>query len=113
MKRLLLLMSAVLLAVCMNAKTVYSQIGVTVKSGKFIATVDFGDGSKEGYILDEKGEKKVFNSVMEVVNYMAARDWKVVDTYLLVADIGHLVYVMTKDVNDDSEIRKDVKTKDV
>lgn len=113
MKRLVLLFIAIALAVGLDAKTVYSQIGVVAKSGKFVATVDFGDGTKEGYILDEKGEKKVFNSVMEAVNYMAARDWKEVDTYVLVGNVGHLVYVMKKEVKEDSEIRSDIKTKDV
>ena len=64
--------------------------------------------NKEGYESIYDGDKKrKFNTMMEVLDYMSKRGWKVHSTYVITESMGKqnvLHFLLEKQVTDDSQI---------
>ena len=63
-------------------------------------------------LVDENGEKIVFNSMIDAMNYMGALGWNFVQAYAITmanANVYH--YIMYKDIDDDSQITEGFTTK--
>ena len=77
--------------------------------GKVKVQLDMGDyayHSSRSYdsIYEENCKKKKFNTMMEVLNYMGARGWKLIGTYYITIYKSNVVhYVMEKWISDESE----------
>jgi len=74
--------------------------------GKLKVILDMGYSSKnENSLYGEDGKKIKFNSMMEVLDYMAKRGWKLVNTYYItmVGKQNVVNYVMEKRISNDSE----------
>lgn len=57
---------------------VYVLVGVFSKSStKYLATVDFGDGTSEVYMGDSNGQKKIFHSAFEPVKSLLQKGWEI------------------------------------
>ena len=78
--------------------------------GKVKVRLDMGrkQPNKEGYESIYDGEKKrKFNTMMEVLDYMAKRGWKVHSTYVITESLGKqnvLHFLLEKQITDDSQI---------
>lgn len=78
--------------------------------GKVKVRLDMGrkQPNKEGYESIYDGEKKrKFNTMMEVLDYMAKRGWKVHSTYVITESLGKqnvLHFLLEKQITDDSLI---------
>lgn len=78
--------------------------------GKVKARLDMGrkQPNKEDYeYIYEGNKKRKFNTMMEVLDYMSKRGWKVHSTYVVTEGMGKqnvLHYLMVKEVMNDSEI---------
>lgn len=74
--------------------------------GKIKVMLDMGYSTKnENSIYGEDGKKVKFNSMMEVLDYMGKRGWKLVNTYYITMSSKQNVvhYVLEKRVANDSE----------
>lgn len=74
--------------------------------GKLKVRLDMGYSTKnENSLYGEDGKKIKFNSMMEVLDYMGKRGWRLVNTYYISDSPNqHVVnYVMEKRVYKDSE----------
>lgn len=78
--------------------------------GKVKVQLDMGDyayhnGDSYDSIYEVNGKKKKFNTMMEVLNYMGERGWKVIGTYYITESPRHHVihYLMEKWISDESE----------
>lgn len=77
--------------------------------GKVKVQLDMGDyayHSSRSYdsLFDESGKKMKFNTMVEVLNYMGERGWRLVDSYpLTIGRSNVLHYVMEKWIKDESE----------
>lgn len=118
MKKLLFALSLLMMSVSMNAQSVaktddgkfnvYCELTGynTFGFGKLKVMLDMGYSTKnENSIYGEDGNKVKFNSMMEVLDYMGKRGWKLVNTYYITmtgkANVVH--YVMEKRVSSDKE----------
>ena len=78
--------------------------------GKVKVRLDMGrmQPNKEGYESIYDGDKKrKFNTMMEVLDYMAKRGWKVHSTYVITESMSKqnvLHFLLEKQVTDDSQI---------
>ena len=78
--------------------------------GKVKVRLDMGRKqlNKEGYESIYDGDKKrKFNTMMEVLDYMAKRGWKVHSTYVITESMSKqnvLHFLLEKQVTDDSQI---------
>ena len=78
--------------------------------GKVKVRLDMGRKqiNKEGYESIYDGDKKrKFNTMMEVLDYMSKRGWKVHSTYVITESMGKqnvLHFLLEKQVTDDSQI---------
>ena len=55
----------------------------------------------------QNGKKRKFNTMMEIVDYMSKRGWKVHSTYVVTEGLGKqnvLHFLLEKEVTDDSQI---------
>jgi hypothetical protein len=78
-----------------------------------LGSVTEGKGSFEG-IYDEKDKPMKFNTMIDALNYLGKRGWKVVTTYILTEGFTKqnvIHYMMVKSVTNDSEIREGLTTK--
>lgn len=66
---------------------------------------DYTDQKGYDAIYESNGKKKKFNTMMEVLNYMGERGWKVNGTYYITESPGHHVihYLLEKWISDESE----------
>ena len=74
--------------------------------GKLKVMLDMGYSDKnENSLFGDDGKKIKFNSMMEVLDYMGKRGWKLVNTYYITMGTKQNVvhYVMEKKVTTDSE----------
>lgn len=74
--------------------------------GKLKVMLDMGYSTKnENSLYGEDGNKIKFNSMMEVLDYMGKRGWKLVNTYYITMNPKQNVvhYVLEKRVANDSE----------
>lgn len=78
--------------------------------GKVKVLLDMGrkQPNKEGYESIYDGDKKrKFNTMMEVLDYMAKRGWKVHSTYVITESMSKqnvIHFLLEKQVTDDSQI---------
>lgn len=77
--------------------------------GKVKAKIDMGRvPNNKGYeAIYQDGKKKKFNTMMEVIDYMAKRGWEVHSTYVVTEGLGKqnvLHFLLQKEVTDDSQI---------
>lgn len=78
--------------------------------GKVKVRLDMGrkQPNKEGYESIYAGDKKrKFNTMMEVLDYMSKRGWKVHTTYVITESMSKqnvLHFLLEKQVTDDSQI---------
>lgn len=75
--------------------------------GKVRIILDMGDrkaGQEFETILNENGKQRKFNTMMEALNYMGERGWRVIETYFL-AEMKQKVihYLLEKWITDESE----------
>lgn len=107
MKRFIIILLGMTIAFNANcqAKEVYALVGVFAKSSnKMLATIDFGDGTKERYIADEKGEKKIFVSTFEPINFLMQKGWKIDSFNPFTTSTGAgLLVVMKKEISEESQ----------
>lgn len=115
MKKLIIFILLIFsLSIYAQEKEVYALLGAFTKSSKKItSTVDFGDGTGELYICDEKGDKKIFKSLLEPANYMIERGWKIVNfNPVITPNNGFILYLMKKEIKDEKEKKKDLTLKE-
>lgn len=80
----------------------YSLFGV----GKLKVILDMGYSTKnENSLFGEDGKKIKFNSMMEVLDYMSKRGWRLVETYFISVSSKQSVvhYVLEKRVSSEAE----------
>lgn len=84
---------------------------------KYKVSVDFGQrltwrGVMANELVDENGEKIVFNSMIDAMNYMGALGWNFVQAYAItMANSNVYHYIMYKDIDDDSQITEGFTTR--
>lgn len=117
-KRIVFAFLFVMLAFGMNAQSVtntedgkysvycnvvgYNFLGI----GKVKVMLDMGYSSGQlNSLYDERGKKIRFNTMMQVLDYMAKRGWRLVNTYYVSASQTQNVvnYVMEKRVTSDEQ----------
>lgn len=56
-------------------------------SSKYNVTIDFGQEGSWWFgrerILDERGKEKIFNSMIDALNYLSERGWELCQTYIV------------------------------
>ena len=78
--------------------------------GKVKVRLDMGrkQVNKEGYeSIYDGNQKRKFNTMMEVLDYMAKRGWRVHSTYVITESVAKqnvLHFLLEKEVTDDSQI---------
>lgn len=116
MKRIGVLLLCIMLAVVTYGqsketeslcKEAYILVTVYTSTTRVEAKIDFGDGTKEMYFADEKGNKKKFASFFEPINLLIKDGWEIEHYTLFVA--GSCQAVMKKKVNEESEIKEGMK----
>lgn len=93
-------------------RPVYCEVmGVFNALGKMRVQIDIGEHSySKGFdnFYETDGKKKKFKSMVEVLNFMGEKGWRVVDTYNMMysykSQIVH--YLMEKWISDDSQIKE-------
>ena len=84
--------------------------------GKVKVQLDLGyKTSNFETLLDENGKKIKFNTMMEVINYMAKRGWELDQVCFFTEGLSKTNvanYVLKKYITDDSQIREGLKTQD-
>lgn len=116
MKRIAVLLLCIMLAVVTYGqsketeslcKEAYILVTVYTSTTRVEAKIDFGDGTKEMYLADEKGNKKKFATFFEPLNIFIKDGWKIEHYTSLMA--GACQAVMKKKVNEESEIKEGIK----
>ena len=84
--------------------------------GKVKVQLDLGyKTSNFETLLDENGKQIKFNTMMEVINYMAKRGWELDQVCFFTEGLSKTNvanYVLKKYITDDSQIREGLKTQD-
>lgn len=65
---------------------VYCRLGTKWKMGGVYVYLDFGIDKLRPYLTDEAGERLVFDSRLEALNYLSARGWELAHVYPKVDD---------------------------
>jgi hypothetical protein len=68
---------------------IFCELVAYEKFAKVKVTVDFCDPRKprsKNYILDESGQPKEFNSIVDSINYMTQRGWEFVQAYVVTSE---------------------------
>lgn len=89
-----------------------------VGTGKFLSTkvtieVDFGQSKWDNaFLYGADGKKIKFNSMMDALDYMGKRNWKLVQAYALGQSPNFVYhYIMAKEVSSDNEITEGLDLK--
>lgn len=103
---------------------VYCEIISTSRgmfSNKTTVELDFGQyaswWSADRNLVDENGQSINFNSILDAVNYMAARGWVFEQMYVVQtfskgdSDTPAYHWIMSKDVTDPSQIMEGLQTR--
>jgi len=127
MKRMFILMALLVAVCCAQAQSVNQPgekypVYCSVKGynfwgvGKVKVQLDLGYKSNSfESLLDENGKKIKFNTMMEVINYMAKRGWELDQVCFFTEGMTKTNvanYVLKKYITDDSQIREGLKTQD-
>ena len=125
MKKLFVIMMMALLSLGAQAQSVTNPgekypVYCSVKgynfwgAGKVKVILDFGAKTKNfETIIGDDGKQIKFNTMMEVINYMAKRGWELDGTYVVSEGLSKqnvINYVLKKYVVSDEEIRKGLIT---
>ena len=125
MKKLLLMIAIAMASLSVNAQSVSNPgekypVYCAVKGynfwgvGKVKVMLDFGAKVKNfETLIGDDGKQIKFNTMMEVINYMAKRGWELDRTYIITEGMSKqnvINYVLKKYVVNDDEIRKDIVT---
>lgn len=127
MKKVFIMMAFMMAVCCAQAQSVnqpgekypvycslkgYNFWGV----GKVKVQLDLGyKTSNFETLLDENGKQIKFNTMMEVINYMAKRGWELDQVCFFTEGLSKTNvanYVLKKYITDDSQIREGLKTQD-
>ena len=122
MRRLITLLYALITAATLYAQeptTVYCSIAgsqLTGRANGYIGPVEINLGKNQRgrtYLADENGRRINFNTMIEALNYMAVRGWKLESTYTLFnpslienssLDEDIIVMILSKEVRSVAEI---------
>ena len=125
MKRMFILMAFVVAVCCAQAQSVNQPgekypVYCSVKgynfwgAGKVKVQLDLGyKTSNFETLLDENGKQIKFNTMMEVINYMAKRGWELDQVCFFTEGMSKTNvanYILKKYIKDDSEIRAGLST---
>ena len=122
MKKTILLMLALVVSVAVFAQNpprkVYCQIVGTQKflSDKCTVEVDYGQEKdmwawKGQSLEDENGEKLVFNSMVDAMNFMGELGWEFQDTYVITVGQQHVYHWLLAKYISDESINEGITTK--
>lgn len=127
MKKVFILMALLVAVCCAQAQSVNQPgekypVYCSVKGynfwgvGKVKVQLDLGyKTSNFETLLDENGKQIKFNTMMEVINYMAKRGWELDQVCFFTEGMTKTNvanYVLKKYITDDSQIREGLKTQD-
>ncbi|MBR4601283.1 MAG: hypothetical protein IKO37_01845 [Prevotella sp.] len=76
-------------------------------TGKYV-TVQFGNSEDKKKLVGDDGKELKFDSYAALLDYMAKNGWQF--KQLSVLDRGHYLTILEKEVNNDDEIQKGLKT---
>lgn len=125
MKRMFILMALVVAVCCAQAQNVNQPgekypVYCSVKGynfwgvGKVKVQLDLGNKTSNfESLLDENGKQIKFNTMMEVINYMAKRGWELDQVCFFTEGMSKTNvanYILKKYIKDDSEIRAGIST---
>ena len=125
MKKVFILMAFVVAVCCAQAQSVNQPgekypVYCSVKGynfwgvGKVKVQLDLGyKTSNFETLLDENGKQIKFNTMMEVINYMAKRGWELDQVCFFTEGMTKTNvanYILKKYITDDSEIRAGIST---
>ena len=125
MRRMFILMAFLMAVCCAQAQSVNQPgekypVYCSVKGynfwgvGKVKVQLDLGNKTSNfETLLDENGKQIKFNTMMEVINYMAKRGWELDQVCLFtegMAKTNVANYILKKYITDDSEIRAGINT---
>lgn len=125
MKKIVIVLAMMMAVCCAQAQSVNQPgekypVYCSVKGynfwgvGKVKVQLDLGNKSSSfESLLDESGKQIKFNTMMEVINYMAKRGWELDKVCFFTEGMSKTNvanYIMKKYVTDDSEIRAGIST---
>ncbi len=99
---------------------VYCELLGTGKllSNKVTVIIDFGqetsfwNGASNQYLVDDKGKKIKFNSMVDAMNYMGKRGWKFEQAYVVTTSNQNVYHwLLSNEVTEVEAINKDFNTK--
>lgn len=125
MKKLLICMVVLLATITAVAqtKTVYCMVesvptNLVGMGSKCQIQVDFGQGEdiwkggNDNFVVDDEGKVIKFNSIVEALNYMVNRGWRVHSETVLVQNNQKFYHwLMEKEISPDEDVSKGVKLK--
>lgn len=126
MKKLFLITTMFFITTCLFAqetpKYIYAQILGTEKflSKKVTVTIDYGQASsifEDTRLRDENGNAKVFNSMVDAMNYMGALGWEFQQAYVVTVGTQNVYHWLLRktfnsvDTNIQEEMKKHFPTK--
>ena len=80
---------------------VYSELGFRLVWGGIAVYLDFGVDKLRPYLMDDQGNRLVFDSLLEALNYLSARGWDLAEVYPEVDDgDSSACYLMRKKLCD-------------
>lgn len=122
MKRITVLLLCVMLALItygqsgkaetkdIQPKDVYALVEVFDNGNKITASIDFGDGTPIMTFANEKEKMRVFESGFEPINLFIKNGWMIEKFSTLLRGAYTITFwVMTKKVNDASEVKEGMK----
>jgi hypothetical protein len=83
-------------------------------SFKVNVEVDFGQSKSynEKFLVDDKGKKLIFNSMIDALNYMAELGWHFEQAYAITHNKQNVYhYLLSKDLTDSDSISEGFKTR--
>lgn len=87
-------------------------------SNKVTVTVDFGQetsfwtGASKQHLVDNKGKKIQFNSMVDAMNYMGKRGWEFEQAYVVTTNQQNVYHwLLSKEVTQDESIGEGINTK--
>lgn len=118
MKKCILMLVMLFLCVTINSKEphkVYCELLGTQKflSQKCTVEIDMGQNPYENSkLVDEKGKKITFNSMVDAMNYMGKLGWNFEQAYAVTVN-NQMVYhwLLSKDIVEENEANDGITTK--
>lgn len=121
MKKILFLMILLCSVLSISAQTethnVYCELIGTQKflSAKCNVQIDFGQNPYENSnLVDEKGKKLTFNSMVDAMNYMGKLGWKFESAYVVTVSNQNVYHwLLSKQISNGEQISDGFKTKEM